>query len=42
MLLVEREADSERTQADIGVPLFFRRSPLGGPPAVCKATLSGS
>lgn len=27
MLLMEREADSERTQADIGVPFFFSGGP---------------
>lgn len=30
------------TQADVGAPFLCRRSPLGGPTPVCKATLSGN
>lgn len=34
--------ESGGTQADAGAPFLCRRSPLGGPTPVCKATLSGN
>lgn len=42
MIPGEGRQEPAGTQADVGAPFLCRRSPLGGPTPVCKATLSGN